>query len=43
MHGTARRAHELGAQLAVEPVVDYGWFAVMADPAGPLVGCARPD
>jgi predicted enzyme related to lactoylglutathione lyase len=45
IHETARRARELDAQLAVEPtpVIDYGLFAVMADPAGALIGLARPD
>lgn len=41
----ARRARDLGAHLAVEPtpIIDYGWFAVLADPAGALLGLARPD
>jgi len=41
----ARSARELGANLPVEPtpIVDYGWFAVMADPAGALLGISRPD
>jgi len=38
----ARHARELGANLAVEPT-PIGWFAVMADPAGALLGISRPD
>jgi len=45
IEAVARRARDLGAHLAVEPtpILDYGWFAVMADPAGALLGLSRPD